>query len=70
MARLMVAEWGMSSVVGPVAYRSPGDKVAEQIDLEVRTVVDEAYASARSVVVGARAQRSIALRLRCSRLDR
>ena len=55
LARMMVAELGMSSAVGPIAYRQPAHKVAELIDQEVGKVVDEAYATARSVLVGARA---------------
>jgi cell division protease FtsH len=55
LARVMVAQLGMSNKLGPVAYRKPAREVSDEIDREVRKVVDEAYDRARSVLVGARA---------------
>ena len=59
MARAMVTEWGMSELMGPIRYgereelvflgrnisehRNYSDKVAQQIDEEVRRIVDEAH---------------------------
>ena len=59
MARAMVTQWGMSEKLGPIRYgereemmflnrsfsehRNYSDKVAQQIDEEVRRLVDEAY---------------------------
>ncbi len=59
MARSMVTEWGMSKALGPIRYgereelvfmgrtmsehRNYSDKVAQQIDEEVRAIVDEAH---------------------------
>ena len=59
MARAMVTEWGMSELLGPIRYgereelvflgrnisehRNYSDKVAQQIDEEVRRIVDEAH---------------------------
>ena len=54
LARMMVAELGMSDAVGPVRYLEPAERVSQEIDLAVRKVVDEAYAKARAVLTGAR----------------
>ncbi|RLT40924.1 MAG: ATP-dependent metallopeptidase FtsH/Yme1/Tma family protein [Chloroflexi bacterium] len=59
MARAMVTQWGMSEKLGPIQYgerdemiflgrslgesRNYSDKVAQEIDEEVRGLVDEAY---------------------------
>ncbi|HRJ43741.1 MAG TPA: cell division protein FtsH, partial [Caldilineaceae bacterium] len=59
MARAMVTQWGMSERMGPIQYgerdemiflgrslgesRNYSDKVAQEIDEEVRGLVDEAY---------------------------
>ncbi len=59
MARLMITQWGMSDALGPVQYgereemvflgrgiaetRNYSDKVAQEIDKEVRKLVDEAH---------------------------
>ena len=59
MARLMITQWGMSEKLGPVQYgereemvflgrgigetRNYSDKVAQEIDKEVRNLVDEAH---------------------------
>ncbi len=72
MARTMVTRLGMSSELGPMIYgqkeeliflgreiaeqRDYSEAVAEQIDREVRRVVDEAYARARSILQQYRAQ--------------
>jgi cell division protease FtsH len=59
LARRMVTEWGLSDVMGPVAYgdnsqevflghsvtqqKSVSERTAEQIDAQVRVILDEAY---------------------------
>ena len=59
MARMMITQWGMSEALGPVQYgereemvflgrgiaetRNYSDKVAQEIDEEVRKLVDEAH---------------------------
>ena len=64
LARMMVCELGMSAVLGPLSYNaSPGngnghggysDDVTRAIDVEVRGLVDEAYARARAVLVASK----------------
>ncbi len=66
LARNMVARWGMSEKMGPMAYESDGgrtmfgmglgereysDKVAAEIDVEVARIVREAYDRARTAIV-------------------
>ena len=50
LARQMVAELGMSDVLGPVAYRTAADGHSEEsarlIDLEARRLAEEARARA------------------------
>ncbi|HEX6539571.1 MAG TPA: AAA family ATPase [Candidatus Dormibacteraeota bacterium] len=55
LARMMVAELGMSESVGPIVLPQAADEVREEIDREVRRIVDEARELARSVLLGARA---------------
>ena len=59
MARMMITQWGMSDALGPIQYgereemvflgrgiaetRNYSDKVAQEIDKEVRKLVDEAH---------------------------
>ena len=66
IARKMVAEFGMSPKLGRVSYQSEGrspflaggganldawsQKTAREIDLEVRRVLDEAYAATREIL--------------------
>ncbi|MDE7464627.1 MAG: hypothetical protein K2M48_06315, partial [Clostridiales bacterium] len=65
MARKMVTEWGMSDKIGPVFYggsqevflgrdyqtqHSYSDNVANQIDAEVKRLIDEAHAQAVKVL--------------------
>jgi cell division protease FtsH len=70
MARKMVCEWGMSEKMGMVEYgehedyvflgrdisraRDYSEATAEEIDHEVRRLVDEAYAKAKDVLVAHR----------------
>jgi cell division protease FtsH len=72
IARQMVTQWGMSERMGPRTFgkreemvflgreiseqRNYSEKVAEEIDEEVRRIVDEAYQSARKVLVENRAK--------------
>jgi cell division protease FtsH len=72
IARQMVTQWGMSERLGPRTFgkreemvflgreiseqRNYSEKVAEEIDEEVRRIVDEAYQSARTVLVEKRAK--------------
>ena len=67
LARRMVTEWGMSEQMGPLSFgkrdetlflgrgfaepRSYSDKVAELIDSEVRTFVEEGLARATAVLI-------------------
>jgi cell division protease FtsH len=67
MARRMVTAYGMSEKLGPLTFgerdelvflgreiaeqRNYSDQVAEEIDQEVRRIVDEAYARARSILI-------------------
>lgn len=67
IARDMVTKYGMSSNVGLVCYtndddevfigrdlahtRSYSESVAEAIDVEVKTIIDEAYAKAKSMIL-------------------
>jgi len=66
IARQMVLTWGMSDQLGPVSYgpdlgvkeatylmpteREYSDKTAEDIDAEVRRIMDEAYTQAKQVI--------------------
>lgn len=65
LARSMVARWGMSEKMGPLAYDSDGgrtmfgsgigereysDKVASEIDTEVERIIREAYERAKTVI--------------------
>lgn len=65
LARNMVARWGMSEKMGPLAYDSDGgrtmfgsgigereysDKVAAEIDAEVDRIIREAYVRAKDVI--------------------
>jgi cell division protease FtsH len=66
MARKMVTEWGLSDALGPLAYGEPeGDgflgyasgqrkamsnATAEQVDLEIRKVVQEGYETAKRIL--------------------
>src|SRR5262245_29120611 len=72
LARLMVCEWGMSDSVGPVHYgertgsdflgqefslgRNHSEAQAEQIDREVRAILDACYDEAEALVKGRRAE--------------
>jgi cell division protease FtsH len=72
MARAMVTRLGMSSDMGPMVYgqkeeliflgreiseqRDYSESIAEQIDREVRKIVDEAYKQAKSLVKKHRAE--------------
>ncbi|MEZ4832797.1 MAG: hypothetical protein R2873_12540 [Caldilineaceae bacterium] len=67
MARTMVTQWGMSEKLGPIQYgereemvflgrgigetRNYSDKVAQEIDEEVRRLVDEAYQRTRQILI-------------------
>ncbi len=66
MARKMVAEWGMSDKLGPIAYEEPegeiflgysiskrknmADSTALEVDKEIRRVIDEAYKKAQMLL--------------------
>ncbi len=66
LARTMVTRWGMSENLGPLVYgkkeelvflgreiaeqRDYSETIAEQIDAEVRRLVNEAYARARAIL--------------------
>jgi len=66
IARKMVCEWGMSDVMGPLAYgereehlflgreierhRDYSDQTAQKIDGEIRRVIDQAYDRARAIL--------------------
>ena len=66
IARRMVTEWGMSDVLGPIAYGAPegevflgysitkrkemADKTALQVDSEIRKLIDDAYAKTREIL--------------------
>lgn len=66
MARTMVTQWGMSEKLGPIQYgereemiflgkgigetRNYSDKVAQEIDAEVRRLVDEAHGRTRKIL--------------------
>jgi len=72
IARQMVTQWGMSERLGPRTFgrreelvflgreiaeqRNYSEKVAEEIDEEVRRIVDRAYQTARKVLVENRAK--------------
>ena len=67
IARHMVTEWGMSETLGPVAYEEPegevflghsitrhkniSDKTAEEVDRQIRKIIDDAYAETRRILV-------------------
>jgi cell division protease FtsH len=67
MARRMVTEWGMSAKLGPLHYGSDSQEVfighsytqsknmsdatASLVDSEIRRIVEEAYARAKSILV-------------------
>ena len=66
IARRMVTEWGMSDNLGPVAYEEPesevflgrsvarrkniSDKTAEQVDGQIRQIIDKAYEKTRKIL--------------------
>ena len=66
IARKMVTEWGMSDKLGPLAYgeneqeiflghsvtqkKNISEGTAQEIDKEIRKIVDEAYKKARSII--------------------
>jgi cell division protease FtsH len=70
MARAMVTQYGMSESLGPVTFghkdelvflgreigeqRNYSEEIARQIDREIRTLVDEAYQTARQVLTAHR----------------
>ncbi|MCK5795706.1 MAG: AAA family ATPase, partial [Deltaproteobacteria bacterium] len=70
IAHKMVCEWGMSKVLGPVAFGKKeesiflgreitrshnfSEKTSEIIDSEVRGIVDESYKTAREILEGSR----------------
>ena len=72
IARRMVTEWGMSDVLGPVAYEEPesevflgrsvarrkniSDKTAEQVDKQIRKIIDEAYEKTRQILTKNRSE--------------
>ena len=70
LARRMIREWGMGEKVGFIYYgddesragvldlggREYSDKTAELIDVEIKEVVDHAYAAARKMIVDSREQ--------------
>ncbi|MBP9760345.1 MAG: ATP-dependent zinc metalloprotease FtsH [Candidatus Pacebacteria bacterium] len=66
LARSMVARWGMSDKIGPLALESDGgqalfgpgingreysDKVAGEIDTEVAQIIGDAYARAKEIII-------------------
>ncbi|TPW34368.1 ATP-dependent zinc metalloprotease FtsH [Oecophyllibacter saccharovorans] len=54
IARRMVSQWGMSDKLGMVAYddrEAISGRTAQEVDEEVRKLVDEAYAQARQLVL-------------------
>ncbi|OLL24423.1 Mitochondrial inner membrane i-AAA protease supercomplex subunit YME1 [Neolecta irregularis DAH-3] len=56
IARAMVCDWGMSATLGPVHFRTKrqemqhSEKVAEQIDEEIRTILVEQYGIAKTLL--------------------
>ena len=62
IARRMVCEFGMSSALGPLAYRTPGnpwdmdkgagisEATAQRVDDEVRDLVMKGYETARQII--------------------
>ncbi|HKB13178.1 MAG TPA: ATP-dependent zinc metalloprotease FtsH [Vicinamibacterales bacterium] len=67
IARRMVCEFGMSSALGPLAYRTPGnpwetdkgagisESMAQQVDAEIKDLVMRGYETARQIVAKNRA---------------
>ena len=67
MARMMITQWGMSEALGPIQYgereemvflgrgiaetRNYSDKVAQEIDEEVRKLVDDAHRRCREILI-------------------
>jgi cell division protease FtsH len=70
LAKRMVVDFGMSDKLGPIAYREQSEmvflgrelgeqkhyseKVAEQIDAEVKKIIDQGYAQATKIIKGKR----------------
>jgi len=66
IARKMVTEWGMSDKLGPLAYgeneqeiflghsvtqkKNVSENTAQEIDKEIKKIIDEAYKGARSII--------------------
>ena len=66
IARRMVTEWGMSESLGPIAYEEPesevflghsiarrkniADKTAEEVDKQIRKIIDNAYAKTKRIL--------------------
>jgi len=57
IARAMVCDWGMSTTLGPVTFRTKrqemqhSEKVAEQIDEEIRTILVKQYDLAKTLLL-------------------
>ncbi|MFA6037744.1 MAG: ATP-dependent zinc metalloprotease FtsH, partial [Legionellales bacterium] len=67
LARNMVTKWGLSEKLGPLAYgqkegevflghsmnqhKEVSDETAHAIDLEVRAIIDKAYATAKEILI-------------------
>ena len=67
IARRMVTEWGMSETLGPVAYEEPdgevflghsitrrksiSDKTAQEVDCQIRKIIDAAYEKTRQILI-------------------
>jgi cell division protease FtsH len=72
MARRMVKEYGMSSKLGPRTFgrreemvflgrvvddqKDYGDRVADEIDVEIKAIIDEAYQTAKDILTQNRAK--------------
>ena len=80
IARKMVCEWGMSAAMGPMTYAKKEDMIflgrdlmshneyseetSQQIDKEIKKIIDQAYANSRRIILDNRASlETIALQL-------
>jgi len=75
IARKMVCEWGMSAMMGPMTYAKKEDMVflgrdlmshneyseetSQQIDKEIKKIIDQAYANSRRIILDNRAKLEI-----------
>jgi cell division protease FtsH len=46
----MVTEWGMSPAIGMVRVARSGDSLPREVEQEIRRIIDEMYAAAKTCI--------------------